>query len=321
MPHPAVPTIPTIPDDAFERILQQAVIRPAGRQYRGEPARQVTLLRHLRDAGSPVPFDALHAHLREQGVLRGAREDEAARRKAIAQAVDAINVKLGTFFFQVRDVRLLEEMFRIHVQTDDAGRPAYSLQDFFEVRKLSGVRFYATTSEPAGGITRELYELVTEIRPKRVDMMSPSLESFFGNPEFRGMLTRNLQDPDASVRVLLLDPASPVAARLDSLEREESPLLGGLTERIGATLAHVSEMRETLTAGAARERLAVRLSADAPLWRFRMIFLPDVLHLRLSAPGGAGQTLIKLGRASALYTSLHDAFERQWISAGALSAR
>jgi len=307
-----------IPRDAFERILQLAVIRPAGRRYRGEPARQVALLRYLRDAGRPVPFDALHEHLRASGVLRSQRDDEASRRKAIGQAVEAINVKLGTFFFLARDVRLLDEMFRIQVHAEEPSRPAYSLQDFFEVRKLSGVRFYATTDDPAGGITRELLELVTDVRPHRIDMMAPSFESFFGNPEFRSMITRNLSasdaPPDAGVRVLLLDPDTPAAARLAGEDRGQGPLTGDLRERIRATLAHTGEIASALP-GSRRGRFEVRLSDEAPLWRFRMIFLPEVLHLRLSAPGGAGQTLIKLGTSSALYTSLRDVFEQRWQAA------
>ncbi|MFQ5843859.1 MAG: hypothetical protein ACE5JG_02610, partial [Planctomycetota bacterium] len=146
-------TVARIPQEAFENVLQQAVVRPAGRHFRGEPARQVELLRYLRQAGRPVAFDELHDHLRRRGVLRSERRDDAARRKAIAQAVEAINTKLGSFFFLARDVRLTEEMFRIRVHADDAARPAYSIQDFFEVRKLSGVRYYAATGEPAGGIT------------------------------------------------------------------------------------------------------------------------------------------------------------------------
>jgi hypothetical protein len=306
--------IPHIPDDAFENILRQAVIRPAGGHFRGEPARQVEILRCLRAADRPLAFDELHDHLRGRGVLRSDRLDDTARRKAIAQAVEAINTKLGTFFFLARDVRLLEEMFRIHVHAEETSRPSYSLQDFFEVRKLSGVRFYATTEERAGGITRELYELVTEMRPSRLDMMAPSFESFFGNPEFRAMLTRNLQHAESRVRVLLLDPASSAAQRLEGLERKEWPMQGGLRDRIRATLSHMSEIRAALPEQA-RPRFGARLSPEAPLWRFRMLFLPDVLNLRLSAPGGSGQTLIKLAAESALYTSLHDVFEQQWSAA------
>jgi len=307
--------VANIPIEAFERILLQAVIRPAGRHFRGEPARQVEILRRLREAGDPVPFDDLHDHLRERGVLRSQRQDDAARRKAVAQAVEAINTKLGTFFFQARDVRLLEEMFRIQVHAGETARPSYSLQDFFEVRKLSGVHSYATTDEPAGGITRELYELVTEVRPRRLDMMAPSLESFFGNPEFRAMLIRNLGGDDARVRVLLLDPETAAAGRLEAQERAEWATPANLKERIRATLNHAREINAALSE-AGRPRFAVRLSPEAPLWRFRMIFLPEVLHLRLSAPGGAGQTLIKLAGSSALYTSLHDVFEQQWQAAG-----
>jgi len=304
----------SIPEEAFETILHRAVIRPAGRQFRGEPARQVEILRLLRQAARPVPFDDLHAQLKLRGVVRSAREDDAARRKGISQAVEAINDKLGRFFFQVDDPRLLEEMFRIQVHSEEPSRPAYSLQDFCEVRKLSGVRFYATTQEPAGGVTRELFELVTEIRPKRLDMMAPSLESLFGNPEFRGMLTRNLHQPDARARLLLLDPGSAASEALEAQELKESPLSGRLRDRIRATISHVDEIRGALPV-AARHRFEARLAGEAPLWRFRMVFLPEVLHLRLFSPGATGETLIKLGASSALYTTLHDVFERQWQAA------
>ena len=303
-----------IPEEAFERILQHAVVRPAGRRFRGEPARQVAILRHLREAARPIPYDDLHEHLRKAGVLRGKREDDAARRKAIAQAVEAINIKLGTFFFQARDPRLLEEMFRIQILADGGARPAYALQDFFEMRKISGVSFYHTTDEPAGGITREMLELVTEIRPRRIDMMAPSFNSFFGNPEFRAMLTHNLAREESRIRVLLLDPESPAVARIEVQERAESPLTGSLRDRIRATLAHAGEIHAALSEPA-RPRFAVRASPEAPLWRFRMIFLPDVLHLRLSVPGRTSQTLIKVGAASALHTTLHDVFEQQWEAA------
>ncbi|HET6374405.1 MAG TPA: hypothetical protein VFG76_13940 [Candidatus Polarisedimenticolia bacterium] len=302
-----------IPQEAFERIVQQAVVRPAGRQFRGEPARQVEILRFLNESERPAAYDVIHSHLRRRGVLRGRRDDDTARRKAIAQAVEAVNIKLGTFFFLARDPRLLEEMFRIQVHLDESARPAYSLQDFFEMRKISGVSFYHTTEEPAGGITREIFELVTEIRPRRLDMMAPSFNSFFGNPEFRGMLTGNLAHEDARVRVLLLDPDGSAAASLEIQERTESPLLGSLRDRIRATLSRAAELTAVL-APAQRERFEVRLVREAPLWRFRMIFLPDVLHLRLSVPGRASQTLIKLSAASSLYSSLHDVFEQQWSS-------
>ncbi|HEY3174248.1 MAG TPA: hypothetical protein VGK94_00655 [Candidatus Polarisedimenticolia bacterium] len=303
-----------IPQEAFDRILQQAIIRPAGRQFRGEPARQVEILRCLRESARPVPFDELHDHLRHKGVLRSERDDDASRRKAIGQAVEAINTKLGAFFFLARDVRLIEEMFRIQVHSEETTRPSYSLQDFFEVRKISGVRFYATTDEPSGGITRELYELITEVRPRVLDMMAPSFESFFGNPEFRGMLARNLDHDEARVRVLLLNPDSAAAGRLESQESHEPRVPRALRDRIRATLMHAASIHAALPE-TARSRLSVRLSDGAPLWRFRMIFLPEVLHLRLSAPRAPGQTLIKLGRASALYTSLHDVFEQQWEGA------
>ena len=39
------------------------------------------------------------------------------------------------------------------------------------------------------------------------------------------------------------------------------------------------------------------------------------VRLRLSVPDSAGQTLIKLGVSSALYSSLHDVFEQQWEAA------
>ncbi|MFQ5701597.1 MAG: hypothetical protein ACE5HU_07120 [Acidobacteriota bacterium] len=314
-----------IADTAFETILHQAVIRPAGRHFRGEPARQVEILRRLRRADRPVAFDDLHEHLRARGVLRSTRVDDAARRKAISQAVDAINIKLGTFFFQVRDLRLLEEMFRIRVHSENGSRPAYSLQDFFEVRKLSGVQFYATTNQPAGGLTREVFELVTQIRPHRLDMMAPEFESFFGNPEFRAMLIHELQSTGAAspdtplVRVLLLDPDGPAAARLEATEQGEFPLLGALRDRIRSTLAHAVAVGAALPPEA-RDRFAVRLCSEAPLWRFRMIFLPASLNLRLSAPGGGEQTLIKFGVSSALYTSLHDVFDNQWHAARAPDA-
>ena len=303
-----------IPEEPFERVLAQAIIRPAGRQFRGEPARQVEILRCLREAGRPVPFDELHDQLRARGVLRSERVDDAARRKAIGQAVGAINAKLGTFFFLARDTRLMEEMFRVQVHAADTGRPAYSLQDFFEVRRISGVRFYATTDEPAGGLTRELFELVTDVRPGVLDMMAPSFESFFGNPEFRSMLMSTLGRENAGMRLLLLNPETAAATRLEKQERGESSLLGGLRDRIRATLMHAAAIRSALPEGA-RPRLHVRLADTAPLWRFRMVFLPEVLHLRLSAPGAPGQTLIKLASTSALYTSLHDVFEQQWGAA------
>ena len=210
-------------------------------------------------------------------------------------------------------------MFRVRVHPEDPSRPRYSLQEFFEVRRLSGVRFYATTGGRAGGLTQELLEIV-QSRPHRIDMMSPSLESFFGNPEFRSMVTRILQaepsaDGEPRVRVLLRDPDSAVASRLERLEREEAPVLGSLRERIRATLAHAVDIVSALPAKV-RERFAVRVSDDAPLWRFRMIFLPEVLHLRLANPGGASETLIKLGVSSALYTSLHDVFDQQWAASG-----
>ena len=303
-----------IPEEPFERILAQAITRPAGRQFRGEPARQIEILRFLRQAGRPVPFDELHDQLRAQGVLRSERVDDAARRKAIGQAIDAINSKLGTFFFLARDMRLMEEMFRIQVHAADSGRPAYSLQDFFEVRRISGVRFYAATGEPSGGLTRELFELVTDVRPAILDMMAPSFESFFGNPEFRSMLMQTLVTEHARMRLLLLNPETAAATRLEKQERGESALLGGLRERIRATMTHASAIRSALPESC-RDRLQVRLADSAPLWRFRMIFMPDVLHLRLSAPGAPGQTFIKLTGTSALYTSLHDVFEQQWGAA------
>jgi len=308
----------TISQEAFERVLQQAVIRPAGRQFRGEPARQVEILRCLWEAGHPVSFDEIHQWLRHHGVVRSARQDDPARRKAIAQAIEAINTKLGTFFFLARDPAVLEEMFRVRIHAEDASRPAYSLQEFFEVRRLSGVSFYATTAERAGGLTQELLEIV-RIRPRTIDMMSPSLESFFGNPEFRSMVARVLQNEPSEegdaprVRVLLLDPDAAAAARLERLEREEAPVLGSLRDRIRATLAHAVDIVSALPKEA-RERFSVRVSPAAPLWRFRMIFLPEVLHLRLANPGGASETLIKLGVTSALYTSLHDVFEQQWAA-------
>ena len=103
-----MPSSPTVPQEAFDRVLQQAVIRPAGRQFRGEPARQVEILRFLRDAGRPVSSDEIHRWLRSQGAIRGKQDDDPSRRKAVAQAVEAINTKLATFFFQSRDPALLE---------------------------------------------------------------------------------------------------------------------------------------------------------------------------------------------------------------------
>ncbi len=313
------PEAPPIEKDAFERILLHAVIRPAGRRFRGEPARQTEILRFLREAGRPVPYDAIHRHLRARGVLRSARDDDAAQRKAIAQAVEAINAKLGAYFFHATDPALQEEMFRIRAHEAPGAPTAYALQDFFAVRKLSGVRSYAATTEPSGGLTQEIYEIVTRIRPPRFDMMAPALDSFFGNPEFRGMLTSLLRedgdDDTPRVRVLILDPDTPAAARLERQEQSESPHLGALRDRIRATLAHAVDILGALPP-AARPRLAVRVAAEAPLWRFRMIFLPDALHLRLTAPAGAGETLIRLASTSALSTSLRDVFETQWTASG-----
>ena len=44
---------PTIPEDVFERVLQEAIVRPAGRSFRGEPAR----LAHHDPRPLPVPPD------------------------------------------------------------------------------------------------------------------------------------------------------------------------------------------------------------------------------------------------------------------------
>lgn len=308
-----------IPQEAFERVLQQAIVRPAGRSFRGEPARQVELIRFLRQSGRACDTDAIFGHLRDRGALRTERDDDASRRKVVSQAVEAINVKLGSFFFLARDPRLLEEMFRIEVVPGDAGRPLYRLQDFFETRKISGVRSYASTADPAGGLTRELYEIVTELRPRRLDLMAPSFEPFFGNAEFRALMAGALLHDDARVRMLLLDPDSREAERLEAEELREAPVLGPLRERIRATIASASALAASLPP-AARPRLQIRLAGTAPLWRFRMIFLPEVLHLRLSTPAGPSRTLIKLAAGSALHASLHDVFSRQW-NGGADPAR
>lgn len=311
---PAAPAIPPIPEEAFERVLQEAIVRPAGRAFRGEPQRQVELLRHLREAAAPVLFDDLYARLKSQGALRATRDDEVSRRKLIRQAIGAINDKLGTFFFRVRDIRLLAEMFRIAVAGDESDRPAALLQDFFGIRKTSGVRFFATSEEPAGGLTRELYELVTEVRPRRVDVYAASFSSFLGNPEFQQLVASAARQPDGRLRFLVLDPESHAVDAIERALAREAGLRGGMRARIELTLRHLTDLAATLDAASAR-RLEVRLARAAPLWRFRMVFLPDVLHLRLTVPASPAETLIKLDAVSSLYRSLHDVFLQSWEEA------
>lgn len=317
MSHEKSPRIPsnepTIPSDAFERVLNEAIVRPSGRKFRGEPSRQVAILRFLRDRVRPVLFDEIFQHLRDNDLLRTAREDAPSRRKTIHQALRAVNDKLGTYFFAQKDIRLLTEMFRIAIVGDDTERPMAALQDFFGLRKTSGVRFFATSDEPAGGLTRELYELITEIAPKRLDVYAASFSSFLGNPEFRELVARAATEKDGRVRFLLLDPKSPEVSAIDKAVRDDVPLRGAMSSRIEASLRHLEEIRSGLDASA-RARLEVRLTKHAPLWRFRMIFLPDALHLRLIVPGSPSETLIKLDVASSLHRGLRDVFERAWAS-------
>lgn len=308
------PQEPTIPDDAFERVLHEAIVRPAGRKFRGEPSRQVEILRFLRDRGIPASFDEIHAHLKQRGVLRSEREDPTSRRKTIHQALRAINDKLGQFFFQQKDIRLLTEMFRIGVVGEDTSRPAATLQDFFGLRKTSGVRFFATSDEPAGGLTRELYELITEVRPRRIDVYAASLSSFLANPEFRALCAEAAHQKDGRLRFLLLDPESDEISNLERAIAHDAPLRGSMASRIRASFAHLEEIRQGLDESA-RNRLEVRLAPRAPLWRFRMIFLPEVLHLRLIVPGSPAETLIKLDAASSLFRGLRDVFESAWKDA------
>lgn len=305
---------PTIAEEAFEAILQDAIIRPAGRRFRGEPSRQVEILRLLRNRVLPVPFDDLHAHLRTAGVLRSTKDDPPGRRKVIRQAIGAINDKLGTFFFRARDIRLLNEMFRIGLVADESDRPAAVLQDFFGIRKTSGVRFFATSEEPSGGLTREVYELVAEVRPRQFEVQAASFSSFLGNPEFRALVEAGARQPDGRFRFLLLDPDSDAVAGIDQAIAHDVALRGSMRTRIRLSLEHLRELAGRLQ-GDARDRLEIRLSSTAPLWRFRMIFLPDVLHLRLTVPRSPAETLIKLDRASSLHRSLHDVFLQSWAEA------
>lgn len=308
------PLEPTVPEAAFERVLAEAIVRPAGRRFRGEPSRQVAILRLLRERVRPVPFDEIFAHLRDEGVLRSARDDAPSRRKTIHQALRAINDKLGSFFFAQKDIRLVSEMFRIAVVGDESDRPAATLQDFFGLRKTSGVRFFATSDEPAGGLTRELYELITEIRPHRLDVQAASFSSFLGNPEFRQLLAQAASHPEGRLRFLLLDPKSKELDSIDAAVTNDVPLRGSISSRIESSLAHLKEIARGLDAKS-RARLEVRLAPRAPLWRFRMIFLPDALHLRLIVPGSPSETLIKLDVASSLHRGLRDVFERAWDEA------
>jgi hypothetical protein len=304
-------TEPTIPADAFERILRDAIVRPAGRSFRGEPARQVEILRFLRDRVVPVAFVEVFEHLRAQGLLRTERDDDLSRKKTVRQALIAINEKLGGYFFRAPDLRLLPEMFRIQIVGDETDRPSAVLQDFFGIRKASGVRFFASSSEPSGGITRELYDLVSEVRPHQLDVFAASCSSFLGNPEFRALLEHATRQADGRLRFLLLDPKS---ASVDAIERavtHDVPLRGGMQQRIESSLRHLAEIRARLE-GKARDRLQVRLSPTATLWRFRMIFLPDVLHLRLTVPGSPDETLVKLDAQSSLFRALHDVFDAEW---------
>jgi hypothetical protein len=113
------------------------------------------------------------------------------------------------------------------------------------------------------------------------------------------------------LRFLLLDPKS---ASVDAIERavtHDVPLRGGMQQRIESSLRHLAEIRARLE-GKARDRLQVRLSPTATLWRFRMIFLPDVLHLRLTVPGSPDETLVKLDAQSSLFRALHDVFDAEW---------
>jgi hypothetical protein len=308
------PAEPQIPDEAFDRVVAEAIVRPAGRKFRGEPQRQVALLEILRERARPVPFDDLFSELEARGVLRSERRDPSARRKTIHQAIKAINDKLGVFFFQQKDIRLLTEMFRVGVAGDEGERPAAVLQDFFGLRKTSGVRFFATSDEPAGGLTRELFELISEVRPRRMDVHAASLSSFLGNPEFRELLAAAARETDSRLRFLLLDPASDQVPAIERAVAGDAPLRGSIGSRIERSLLHLDEITSGLDANA-RARLEVRLTTRAPLWRFRMIFLDEVLHLRLIVPGSPAETLIKLDVASSLHRGLRDVFEEAWRDA------
>jgi hypothetical protein len=313
-PREMSPLEPIVPEAAFERVLHEAIVRPAGRKFRGEPTRQVAILRLLRERVKPVAFDDIFDHLRREGALRTTRDDAPSRRKTVHQALRAINDKLGQFFFAQRDIRMLSEMFRIALVGEETERPAATLQDFFGLRKTSGVRFFATSDEPAGGLTRELYELITELRPRRLDVFAASFSSFLGNPEFRQLLADAANRDDGKLRFLLLDPKSTDLPSLEKAVKSDAPLRGSMATRIETSLAHLAEITRDLPPKA-RARLEVRVAANAPLWRFRMIFLPETLHLRLIVPGSPAETLIKLDAASSLYRGLRDVFERAWETA------
>lgn len=312
-------TEPTISQDAFDRVLTEAIIRPAGRKFRGEPSRQVAILRLLQEHGT-LSFDALHARLGDAGVLRSNKEDVASRRKLIRQAISAINDKLGAFFFRARDVRLLAEMFRIATVGDDSDQPAAVLQDFFGIRKTSGVRFFASSDEPAGSLTRELFELVTELRPRELAVYASSFSTFLSNPEFTQLLRTSAASEDANLRFLLLDPESEDVLKIDRALADDPALRGAMKPRIQLSLAQLQAVRDSL-APPARDRVAIRTTKHAPLWRFRMIFLADVLHLRLTVPGTPAETLIKLDAGSSLHQSLRDVFDRAWEDADIFMGR
>lgn len=304
---------PTIDPDAFERVLTEAIIRPAGRKFRGEPSRQVAILRLLHAEGA-ASFDRIHEHLAAEGVLRSQKDDRASRRKLVRQALGAINDKLGAFFFRARDVRLLAEMFRVATVGDDSEQPTALLQDFFGIRKTSGVRFFATSAEPSGSLTRELYEVVTELRPRQIEVYAASLSTFLANPEFVDLLRRAAAHDDARLRFLLLDPESDDVPAIEAALAQDASLRGGLRPRIELSLAQLRAVRDSLE-GEARARLEVRVHPRAPLWRFRMIFLRDGLHLRLTVPDSPVETLIKLDAGSSLHQSLHDVFDRAFHEA------
>lgn len=308
------PLEPTIQADTFERILTDAIVRPAGRSFRGEPSRQVAVLRLLREHVSPLALDEIFDRLAAGGSLRSSKVDATSKRKQVRQLLHAVNDKLAVFFFRVKDIRLLAEMFRVAITGEEGDRPAAQLQDFFGIRKSSGVRFFATSDEPAGGLTRELYELVTEIRPRRIDLCAASFSSFLGNPEFRARLADAARSSEGRMRFLLLDPSSRAVDAIERCVQGDVALRGSIRARIESSLAHLTEIRRGLDAKA-KARLEVRLAPSAPLWRFRMIFLPEVLHLRLIVPESATETLIKLDAESSLYRGLHDVFRQAWEEA------
>jgi len=231
------------------------------------------------------------------------------------QQLGAINDKLGTFFFRARDVRLLAEMFRIATVGDDSDQPAAVLQDFFGIRKTSGVRFFATSKEPAGSLTRELFELVTELRPHEMAVYASSFSTFLSNPEFTHLLRTSATHEGANLRFLLLDPQSKDVDAIDHALAGDAALRGAMRPRIELSLSQLHAVRDSLQ-GPARDRLQVRTTKRAPLWRFRMIFLGDVLHLRLTVPDTPSETLIKLDAGSSLHQSLRDVFDRAWEDAG-----